>query len=202
MTGQKSEKLRVFESLILGHMEHLHRFGVYLSGSSTDADDLVQETYLKAFRHWESFDPKTNVRAWLFMILKNSFINLYRKKLTKGISVEYVEGMGPHGDGHTGTTHAVLQDPVFSHLLDDDVVGALSDLPEKCRTVLILSDIEEMPYAEIADFLNCPVGTVRSRLHRARRSLRLALARSAPARGYGVPSRVAIAAASCAVGQR
>ena len=201
MTGATMDKKRVFESRTLGHMGHLRRYGVHLTGNTADADDLVQETYLKAFRHWETCDPETNIRAWLFRILKNSFINMYRKDARKGISLEYVEGVDPHGIGHPGASCSPIQDLVFSHLLDDDVVGALSALPDNCRTVLIMCDIEGMPYDEIAEFLDCPLGTVRSRLHRARKSLRVALARCASGRGYGAANGVAMAAARCAVGE-
>ena len=166
----RSAKLRFFESRTLGHMDRLHRFGVHLTGNAVDADDLVQETYLKAFRYWETCDPDTNVQAWLFRILKNSFINQYRKEVREGIIVEYVETATPEHGAHPATAHALQNDPVFSDLLDDDVSVALSGLPDKCRTVLILCDIEGLTYDEIAGFLDCPLGTVRSRLHRARKS--------------------------------
>jgi RNA polymerase sigma-70 factor, ECF subfamily len=182
----RSAKLRFFESRTLGHMGRLHRFGVHLTGNAVDADDLVQETYLKAFRYWESCDPDTNVQAWLFRILKNSFINQYRKEVREGIIVEYAETTTPEHGAHPANAHALRNDPVFSDLLDDDVSVALSGLPDKCRTVLILCDIEGLTYDEIASFLDCPLGTVRSRLHRARKVLRSTLARYASEKGYGI----------------
>ena len=176
MTGHKTEKLKEFESRTLAHMDRLHRFGVHLTGNTVDADDLVQETYLKAFRYWETCDPDTNVQAWLFRILKNSFINQYRKEVRQGIIVEYGEVATSQRGAHSGSAGESLDDPVFSNLLDDDVTGALAELSDSCRTVLILCDIEGLTYDEIAGFMDCPLGTVRSRLHRARRSLRLRLA--------------------------
>ena len=190
MTEHKSEKQEVFESHTLAHMDRLHRYGVHLTGNVHDADDLVQETYLKAFRFWDSCDPETNIRAWLYRILKNTFINRYRSQLRKGISVEYVEAVDPRRGSHRGETHPTGQGTAFDTLLDDDVVAALSELPHKFRTVLILSDIEGLSYDEIAGFLDCPLGTVRSRLHRARQVLRQALGSYAADRGYGETARI------------
>ena len=175
MTGHKSEKLKEFGSRALAHMDRLHRFGVHLTGNTVDADDLVQETYLKAFRYWESCDLDTNVQAWLFRILKNTFINQYRKEVRQGVIVEYAEVTNSQNGAHPASAGESLEDPVFSNLLDDDVTGALAELSDSCRTVLILCDIEGLTYEEIAGFMDCPLGTVRSRLHRARRSLRMRL---------------------------
>lgn len=182
MTGHKTEKLKEFESRTLAHMNRLHRFGVHLTGNTVDADDLVQETYLKAFRYWESCDPASNVQAWLFRILKNTFINQYRKEVRQGVIVEYAEVATSHRGAHPPAAGEVLDDPMFSNLLDDDVTGALADLSDNCRTVLILCDIEGLTYDEIAGFMDCPLGTVRSRLHRARKSLRSRLV--SPAAGH------------------
>jgi RNA polymerase sigma-70 factor (ECF subfamily) len=193
MTGYKSEKQAIFESHTLGHMDRLHRYGVHLTGNVHDADDLVQETYLKAFRFWDSCDPETNIRAWLYRILKNTFINRYRSEQRRGISVEYVDAVDPGRGSHRGEPRPTAQNTAFDTLLDDDVAAALSELPHKFRTVLILSDIEGMTYDEIAGFLDCPLGTVRSRLHRARQVLRQALGSYAADRGYG--ERASISAA-------
>ena len=202
MTGHKTEKLKEFESRTLVHMDRLHRFGVHLTGNTVDADDLVQETYLKAFRYWESCDLDTNVQAWLFRILKNTFINQYRKEVRQGVIVEYAEVATSQRGAHPASEGVLQDEPMFSNLLDDDVTGALTDLSDSCRTVLILCDIEGLTYDEVAGFMDCPLGTVRSRLHRARRSLRVRLVDHASGHGHREPERLPMGAMRLAVGAR
>ena len=162
MTDCRSEKVRAFEQQALAHRGVLYRFGVRLTGNAADADDLVQETYLKAYRFWDKYDQGTNVRAWLCRIMKNSFINLYRSKSRRPEMVDYSEIVKP-----TSVYHI-----------------AVSDLREMFRTVVILSDIEGFTYEEIARRVGCPLGTVRSRLHRGRTLLHSALYDYARERGY------------------
>ena len=167
----KSEREQAFEQEALAYTEMLHRYGVRLTGNSSDADDLVQETYLRAYRFWDKYDQGTNVRAWLFKILKNSFINLYRKESKVPNMVDYSEMTMPVSAFRVSADANNLQDLLYINLLDDEVSGAVSGLPDEYRTVIILCDIEGLTYVEIAKFLECPIGTVRSRLHRGRKML-------------------------------
>jgi len=184
MTTSKSEKDKAFEQLALAHTDMLYRYGVRLTGNDADADDLVQETYLKAYRFWDTYDQGTNIRAWLFRILKNSFINVYRKESREPDMVEYGELLQPASAHHIAAGANNPQDPAFTDLLDDDVAGAVSGLPEDFRTVVILFDIEGLTYEEIAHIVDCPLGTVRSRLHRSRKLLHSTLFEYARERGY------------------
>jgi len=184
MTIHKSEKQQQFEREAFAHSDFLYRFSLRMTGNPADAGDLVQETYLKAYRFWDGYELGTNIRAWLFRILKNSYINLYRKKLTESDRVEYCEMSKPAPSQHVAVNANNLQDMLFNNLLDDDVAGAVSSLPEDYRTVVILCDIEGLTYDEIAHFVDCPLGTVRSRLHRGRRILHSKLYDYAKGRGY------------------
>jgi RNA polymerase sigma-70 factor (ECF subfamily) len=180
------DKKRAFEREALPHMDSVYHFAYNLTGNGDDARDLLQETYLKAFRFFDSFQRGTNCKAWLFQISKNLFINRYRKQSREPDTVrydeieEYYETLRP-----TDVDANNLEDQLFNTLLDDEVTAALQSLPETFRSVLILSDIENMTYEEIAEILQCPIGTVRSRLHRARNILRETLYSYAKAKGFG-----------------
>lgn len=197
MTGCTNEKQRAFEQQAIPHTDGLHRFGMRLTGNRADADDLVQETYLKAYRFWDKYDQGTNIRAWLFRILKNSFITLYRKESKTPDMVDYSDMMRPTSAEYDSVDANGLQEQVFDNLLDDDVTSAVSGLPEDFRTVVILCDIEGLTYGEISRFVDCPLGTVRSRLHRGRRLLHLKLSEYAKDRGYGRSTGYRIAFQSC-----
>lgn len=166
------ERKRAFEKEALPYMDSVYHFSYNLTGNGEDARDLLQETFLKAFRFFDSFERGTNCKAWLFQIAKNSFINRYRKQSREPDKVryeeieEYYETLRP-----TNIDANNLEETLFNTLLDDDITQALQALPEGFRTVLILSDIESMTYEEIAEVLDIPIGTVRSRLHRARKIL-------------------------------
>ena len=179
------KKQREFEREALPHMDLLYNFARRMTNSSSDADDLVQETYLKAFRFWDKYEKGTNIRAWLFRILKNSYINRYRKETKEPETVDYDQVKNFYNTvRHEATDPNDLQESVFGNLLDDDVAGAVASLPEDFRTVVILCDIEGLTYEEIAEFVDCPLGTVRSRLHRGRKLLRSMLFQYAKKRGY------------------
>jgi len=158
-----------------------------MTGDSDDASDLVQETFLRAFRFFDKFEKGTNCKAWLFRIMKNTYINSYRKSNKEPEKVDYedvenfYENVKP-----SSTDDAHLEREIFDNLLDDEISKAISDLPEDFRTVVILADIEGYTYEEIADFIDCPVGTVRSRLHRARKMLYATLYNYAEDKGYKV----------------
>lgn len=185
-TEDIARKRQEFEAEAMPHMQALYNFALRLCRDSEDAADLVQETFLKAFRFFDKFERGTNCKAWLFRILKNSYINRYRKtsKEPDVVGYDVVEDF-----------YETIRDPniaasapeeeVFSNAMDDVVARAIEELPEEFRTVVILCDIEEFTYEEIADFVDCPIGTVRSRLHRARKMLASRLHDYARERGYG-----------------
>ncbi|MCU0330437.1 MAG: sigma-70 family RNA polymerase sigma factor [Candidatus Kapabacteria bacterium] len=178
-----------FESEALPHMSALFNFAVRLCRDRDDAADLVQETYLKAYRFFDKFERGTNCKAWLFRILKNSYINRYRKNSKEPDVVDYdtVEDFYEVVRDNSVVVPG-SEEQVFSEALDDEVAKAIDGLPEEFRTVIILCDIEEFTYEEIADFVDCPIGTVRSRLHRARKMLAATLYEYATKRGYGTGS--------------
>jgi len=181
----KSDKERQFELEAVPHMDVLYNFALRMTNNPADAEDLLQETFLKAYRFWESYEQGTNVRAWLFRILKNSYINRYRKETREPETVDYDEGKTAYAMLRTAALDPDNpQEAMFGNLLDDDVAGAIAVLPDEFRTVLILCDIEGLTYEETAEFVDIPLGTVRSRLHRARKVLRARLLAYARNRGY------------------
>jgi RNA polymerase sigma-70 factor, ECF subfamily len=174
-----------FQREAIPHMSAVYNFALRMTGDEDDADDLVQETYLKAFRFFDKFEKGTNCKAWLFRILKNSYINDYRKAVREPNKVDYedVQNFYENVKANEVDSKHYEQD-AFSNLLDDEITKVMSSLPEDFRTVIILSDIEGFTYEEIADFVDIPVGTVRSRLHRARKMLYSQLYDYAKDRGY------------------
>ncbi|HUI10774.1 MAG TPA: sigma-70 family RNA polymerase sigma factor [Bacteroidota bacterium] len=184
MKKQASEKQRSFEREALPHTDLLYNYALRMTNNPADADDLVQETYLKAYRFWDSYEQGTNIRAWLFRILKNSYINRYRKEVREPDYVEYDDVKSVYAIRHDASPEPNdLQESMFGNLLDDEITGAIAALPDEFRTVVILCDIEALTYEEVAAFMECPLGTVRSRLHRGRKLLRGKLASYARARG-------------------
>lgn len=185
-TFQESQNLYAeFEREAIPHMDSLYNYALRMTGDEDDADDLVQETYLKAFRFFDKFERGTNCKAWLFRIMKNSFINDYRKNVREPNKVDYEDVQNFYENiksDEIETKH--YEHDVFSNLLDDEISSALTELPEDFRTVIILSDVEGFTYEEIADFVDIPVGTVRSRLHRARKMLYTQLYNYAKAKGF------------------
>ncbi len=174
-----------FESEAIPHMDILYNYALRMTGNSDDANDLVQETYLKAFRFWDKYEKGTNIRAWLFRIMKNSYINRYRKESKEPETIDYENIANFYNTiRHQYTDQNDLQEKIFGGLLEDDVARALESLPEDFRTVVILSDIEGLSYEEIAEFVDCPIGTIRSRLHRGRKMLQTKLFNFAKKHGY------------------
>ena len=183
------ERLRAdFEREAIPHMDALFNFALRMTVDQAEAEDLVQETYLKAFRFFDKFESGTNCKAWLFRIMKNSYINRYRKAQKTPETLDYgaVEEFYYVVGEETGELDQARS--LFANLLDDEVTSAVERLPEDFRTVVILCDIEGFTYEEIAEFVDCPVGTVRSRLHRGRKLLREALLEYAAGRGYAPPT--------------
>ncbi len=163
-----------FEALyqieMVPHMSLLYNYALRLTNNVEDAKDLIQDTYLKAYRFIAKYEQGTNAKAWLFRILKNSFINNYRKNSRTPQQVEYTEVedyVELMKSDYAPTTD--LRKDIFDNVLGDDVMRAMESLNEEFRTIIILSDIEGMTYEEIAEILDIPLGTVRSRLHRARK---------------------------------
>jgi RNA polymerase sigma-70 factor (ECF subfamily) len=180
-----SKTYREFETEAVPHMDILHNYALRLTGNPNDADDLVQETFMKAFRFWDKYEKGTNIRAWLFRIMKNSYINRYRKETKEPNTVDYEEIANFYNTiKHQYTDQNDLQEKIFGGLLEDNVAHAMESLPEDFRTVVILSDIEGLSYEEIAEFVDCPIGTVRSRLHRGRKMLQVTLFDYAKKHGY------------------
>jgi RNA polymerase sigma-70 factor, ECF subfamily len=161
-----------FEAEAFPHKEILFNFALRTTGNADDAKDLLQETFMKAFRFWDKYEKGTNIRAWLFRIMKNSYINRYRKETREPGMVDYDDVENFYDSIRDDSTDSNdLQKQMYSNMLSDEVTTALQSLPEDFRTVVILCDIEQLTYEEISDFLNCPIGTVRSRLHRGRKML-------------------------------
>ena len=185
----KVEKDTRFEAELLPIIDPLYNFAFRLTLDEDDANDLVQETYLKAYRFFDYFEPGTNAKAWLFRILKNSFINDFRKKSKQPAKVDYSEvesyynTEGMDGDGEMATTSDMRSQSV-QELIGDEVASALNSLPVDFRTVIILCDLEGFTYEEMAKILDIPIGTVRSRLHRARNFLKEKLEKYAKSMGY------------------
>ncbi len=182
---KKPDRHREFEREALPHTDLLYNYALRMTNNSADADDLLQETFLKAYRFWDKYEPGTNIRAWLFRIMKNSYINRYRKETKEPATVDYDEVENFYNAVKDRASESNdLQEVLYGNLLDDDVSSAVADLPEDFRTVVILCDIEGLSYEEIAEFVDIPLGTVRSRLHRGRKLLREKLMSYARKRGY------------------
>ena len=165
-----------FEREALPHMDVLYSYALRTTGNEDDARDLLQETFLKAYRFWDKYEKGTNIRAWLFRIMKNSYINRYRKETKEPDKVDYgdIENFYNSIRANYADTND-LQEKLFGNLLGDEVAKALEEIPEDFRTVVILCDIEGMTYEEISEFIERPIGTVRSRLHRGRKLLQAKL---------------------------
>ncbi len=176
----KKERRR-FEVLALPHMDSLYNAALRMARNDADAQDLVQETYIKAFRSFHTYRKEGNCKAWLFKILTNTFINKYRKEKRGPDWVDFEKVAPFHPSVREGRSP---EQEIFDQLLSDDVEDALRKLPEEFRVAVWLSDMERLPYAEIAEVLDCPIGTVRSRISRGRKMLRERLYEYAKKMGY------------------
>lgn len=178
-----------FEAGVLAQLDSLYRTARRMTNNQQEAEDLVQETMLKAFRFAHTYQRGTNLRAWLFRILNTSAINRYRKQATHPTTMSLPEGEDFYlyhriKDLSGQELTAGAEDQVLSQYLDEDVYKALSDLPPNFRMAVILADIEGLSYKEIAEALEIPIGTVMSRISRARRQLQQSLWQYARDRGY------------------
>ena len=181
----EAEKGRIFDGEFMPHVDSMYNFAYRLTFDEDDAKDLVQDTYMKAFRFINSFQEGTNAKAWLFRILKNSFINEYRKKSKQPTKVDYqeVETFYNSDDVDKQITTDLRVEAV-QDMIGDEVSNALNALAVDFRTVIILCDLEGFTYEEMAKILDIPIGTVRSRLHRARNLLKDKLKSYAQSMGY------------------
>ncbi len=185
LTKKEIRKQEDFNDEILPHLDALYNFGLRLTTDPNDAEDLVQDTIVKAYRFFSSYEKGTNAKAWLFRILKNSYINNYRKKSKKPQQVDYDEVSTFYETVRAERTDTSdLEDRMYRELMDDDITNALEELPEDFRTVVLLCDVEGFTYEEIANMLDVPIGTIRSRLHRGRNLLKAQLMEYAQKRGF------------------
>jgi RNA polymerase sigma-70 factor (ECF subfamily) len=176
-----------FEVEALRHLDALYRTALRMTRSEADAEDLVQETYIRAFRFRDQFTLGTNMKAWLFRILTNTFINTYRRK-TAQPEVTDLDGIDEFSlyrrmaDDRAASTSPDPEAELLNSVVDTEVTDALEELPEKFRTTVLL-DVEGFSYKEIAEMLSIPIGTVMSRLHRGRKFLQKRLYDLARERG-------------------
>ena len=173
----------LFNEMATQHLDALYRTALRLSGRPQDAEDLVQETYLRAWRSLHTYKPGTNPKAWLFRILHNAHIDRYRASSRTVQTVDELEGQDP-----AFVVHETPESLVMAGLMDAEVRQALMEIPEVFRACLILADLEGFSYQEIADILGIPRGTVMSRLFRGRRAMRRALMQYGRDHGYSKAS--------------
>jgi RNA polymerase sigma-70 factor (ECF subfamily) len=186
------ERRAQFERDALQYLDPLYSAALRYTRNPADAEDLVQEAFTKAYAAFHQFRPGTNLRAWLYRILTNAYINSYRRQQRQPAQVSadaYRKRFGEDGgdfslyDRIAATTAAPAEAEVLDRLTDDEVKQALAELPEQFRMAVYLADVEGFSYAEIAEIMDTPIGTVMSRLHRGRRALQRALYDFATARG-------------------
>ncbi|GJQ59967.1 MAG: sigma-70 family RNA polymerase sigma factor [Candidatus Scalindua sp. AMX11] len=185
--GESEEKASTLEQSALEYMDTLFNFAMRMTGNREDAEDLVQETYMKMHRFLHTFDEGSNLKAWLFKILRNTFINKYRKKLREPQEVHDNNDDFSLYDTIAGESE---YDPYgkssfkIEEHIEDEVKEALENLPLAFKEVVFYSDLEGLTYEEISDVIGCPIGTVKSRLYRSRKLLQKLLWEYAKKKGY------------------
>ena len=182
---------QAFAAAAMQFAPQLYNAALRMTRNRADAEDLVQETYLRAYRSYATFEEGTNLRAWLFRILTNTFINAYRSKQRRPQETDLgdIEDLYLYRRiGQVNPASISAEDQLLDLFTDDEVKAALEDLPESFRLPVLLADVEEFSYKEIAEMLDIPIGTVMSRLHRGRKAMHKRLFDFAQARGLIVPS--------------
>lgn len=179
------EQVKIFNTELMPHINALYTFAYHLTYNEADSDDLVQETYLRAFRFISSYITGTNAKAWLFRILKNAFINQYRKRERTPQTIDY-EVISAYHDSEENISRDFynLSEELFGLMMGDEITSAMNSLPTEFRTIVLLCDVEDFTYEETAKIIDIPLGTVRSRLHRARNILKEKLKKYAESFGY------------------
>ena len=183
----------LFSELTMEYMGSLYSAALRMTRNPADAEDLVQETYLKAYRAFGSFQQGTNLKAWLYRILTNTFINSYRARRRRPEQTELDDVEDLYLYRRLGGLEAVsagrsAEEEVLEHFTEGDVKAAVEALPEQFRMAVLLADVEGFSYKEIADILDVPIGTVMSRLHRGRKALQKALHDFGRERGLVAPT--------------
>src|SRR5687768_5225785 len=183
-----SDEKRRFQEDALPLLDSLYAGALRMTRNPPDAEDLVQETMLRAYRAFDRFEAGTNLKAWLFRILTNAYINTYRKKQRepKKVSSDELEDFDLFQElkNHDASFTRSAETAVLDSLIDSDIIEALDDLPEQFRLAVVLSDLEDFSYAEMAEIMDVPLGTVMSRLHRGRKALQKRLWELAQERGF------------------
>ncbi len=185
----EDEKAASFQEEALPYLDAVYRFALRLAGTPDHAEDLVQDTFLRAFKSWHQFQPGTNCKSWLFTICRNTFLRGQERSQRHDEIVARETAHNPQGVEARNPLWASVgqEDPqgeFFGKLVDESVLRAIDDLQEEFRTVVVLSDVEGLSYGEIAESLGLPVGTVKSRLFRGRRQLQQVLYDYAVEMGY------------------
>ena len=156
----RTRQLRIFDTEFLPVIDALYNFAYHLAQNEDDDNDLVKETYMKAFKSIDSYHEGTNAKAWLFRILKNNFINVYRRKSVRPTQVEYEEVLNHHDEEDTNySSYSDLRLEMFQHMMGDEVTNAINALPVDFRIVILLCDIEGFTYEEIAKIVDIPIGS-------------------------------------------
>ena len=187
-TSETLQKQRLFEEQALPLLDQLYGGAMRLTRNPQDAEDLIQETYLKAFSNFDSFKQGTNLKAWLYRIMTNTYINSYRKAKRRPVesSADELSDFQLYTtSGHDSTGLESAEVEALKQMPDSEISDAMNDLPEDYRMVVYYSDVVGLAYKEIAEVMGTPLGTVMSRLHRGRKLLRAALKDVAREKGIG-----------------
>ncbi|MDP9888940.1 sigma-70 family RNA polymerase sigma factor [Pseudarthrobacter sp. NPDC080039] len=200
VSAESVEQRRLrFERDAMQYVDQLYSAAMRMARNPSDAEDLVQEAYTKAFSAFHQYKPGTNLKAWLYRILTNTYINLYRKRQREPLqsnSDSIEDWQLARAESHTSSGLRSAEAEALDHLPDSDVKRALQDIPEEFRLAVYFADVEGFAYKEISDIMNTPIGTVMSRLHRGRRMLRDMLAEYAAERGFKTAADTSDAAGS------